>query len=57
MWRVLCQDGINYKWAECKLLHEFLEKYQVSYINPFTNKLEERVVWREEVQRIDEQRV
>lgn len=49
MWEVLCNRGIEYKWIECELLHEFLEKYQVKYINPFTQEEEERVVLREQV--------
>ena len=49
MWEVLCNHGIEYKWAECELLHEFLEKYQVKYINPFTKLEEEKVVLREQV--------
>ena len=51
MWEFLCNKGINYKWTDCELLHEFLEKYQIKYINPFDHVEEERVVWREEIRR------
>ena len=49
MWEVLCNQGVEYKWTKCELLHEFLEKYQVKYRNPFTNQDEECLVLREQV--------
>lgn len=57
MWEVLCKYDLEYKWARCEILHEFLEKYQVKYINPFTREEEEKVVYREEVREVQNGRL
>lgn len=34
----------NKSWIECKLLHEFLDKYQILYYDKLKNKWIEKVV-------------
>lgn len=40
------------EWVKCKLLHEFLESYQIEFKDPHTGKKVERVVKRELVRQV-----
>lgn len=40
------------EWVKCKLLHEFLESYQIEYKDPSTGKKIEQVVHRELVRQV-----
>lgn len=59
MWEILCNSktSVDYKWVECELLHEFMEKYQVKYLDPFTDQEEERLVQREQVRAAHDRRM
>lgn len=40
------------EWVKCELLHEFLESYQISFMDPQTGKEVEKVVKRELVRQL-----
>ena len=42
------------EWVECSLLHEFLESYQIEFMDPSTGELVEQVVNRDLVRAVNE---